>query len=95
MSDRATYLARTLLTRMQNLEGILAGEPGGRDGASATTKRREQVAKVLAIEAGVTDEASVRLVESALPHVSARDRLTDRALSELAAFLRERLGGAL
>lgn len=91
MSDRATYLARTLLTRLQSLEALLADEPGGREGPAATTRRREAIAKVLAIEAGVTDETSIRLVEGALPYLSPKERPSERELTQFAAFLRERL----
>jgi hypothetical protein len=95
MSDRATYLARTLLTRLQSLETLLAEEPGGREGSAAAARRRETIAKVLAIEVGLTDENSIRLVEGALPYVSPKERASERELTRFAAFLRERLGGSL
>ncbi len=95
MSDRASYLARTLLSRLQSLETVLAEEPGGTSGPAASTRRRELVAKILAIEAGVTDESSIRDVESALPTVSPKSRPTDRELASLADFLCHRLGASL
>lgn len=92
--DRATYLARQLLTRMRSLEAAL------RDDADAATRapaarREELVAKVLAIEADTTDGPTVRLVTAAMPPVRPDQNWSDREQAELAAFLRARLGDRL
>ncbi len=89
MSTRATYLARTLVTRARALAGHLA-----EDGASAAQARgrlRDLVAKVLVVEEGITEEAKVLLVVDALPTLSAARATSERELRELAAVLEARL----
>jgi hypothetical protein len=92
--DRATYLARQLLTRMRSLEGALADESGPTTRTHAA-RREELVAKVLAIEADTTDGATVQLVTAALPSVRPDRDASDREQTELADFLRLRLGDRL
>jgi len=88
MPDRADYLARTLLTRLHSLEGVLredAAEENEKD-----RRRAELVEKVLAIEAGVIDSVTVNTVLAAVP-LARRENFSDREKSEFAAFLRQRL----
>ncbi len=92
--DRASYLARQLLTRMRSLEAALADDadtPARSHGA----RREELVAKVLAIEADTTDGPTVKLVTAAMPPVRPGRDWSDRDHAELAAFLRTRLGDKL
>jgi hypothetical protein len=92
--DRATYLARQLLTRMRSLETALRDDVDA--GTRASTARREElVAKVLAIEADTTDGPTVQLVTVAMPPVHPNRDWSDREQAELAAFLRTRLGDRL
>jgi hypothetical protein len=89
MPDRADYLARQLLARIDAFE---ADARGDRELAAA---RERLVTKVLASEAGIVDGATVQLVAAALPEAAARRHSSDRATREYAAFLRERLGARL
>jgi hypothetical protein len=90
--DRATYLARQLLTRMRSLEAALREEP---DATKQAGCREELVAKVLAIEADTTNGPTVRLVAAAMPHVRPDHDWSDRDQAALAAFLRDRIGDKL
>lgn len=92
--DRASYLARQLLTRMRSLEAALMDE-ADMPARPPSARREELVAKVLAIEADTTDGATVRLVAAAMPRVRADQDWSDRDQTELAGFLRERLGDRL
>ena len=92
--DRATYLARQLLTRMRSLELALADDDD-KSRRSQGARREELVAKVLAIEADTTDGPTVQLVASAMPAVRPGRDWSDRDQADLAAFLRERLGDKL
>lgn len=88
MADRAHQIARTLVARMIALQGAA-------DAVEA--ERRQRVAlveKVLAVELGVTDGATVALVEAALPR-AVRERVPDRELAGFADFLRQRLARQL
>lgn len=88
--DRAAYLARVLLSRLRQLE-IAALEDDAPGLRKSTVTREDMVAKVLAVETGVTDGSTVQLVASALPRITAQRSASDRDVSELAAFLRARL----
>jgi hypothetical protein len=92
MADRAQYLARTLIARLANLQAIFAedgrGEPDRR-------QRIEAIEKVLAVELGVTDGATLSVVEAAVPHLQAGQRAHEREIAGLAEFLRGRLGALL
>ncbi len=88
--DRASYLARQLLTRMRSLETALADDTD-HPTRSHAARREELVAKVLAIEADTTDGATVRLVAAAMPRVHPGRDWSDRDQTALAEFLRERL----
>lgn len=90
MPDRASQLAKQILERTSALEKILSDE-GAVSAAQKDRRREEAIAKVLAIYAGVTDGASIRLVASAVPTLSSRRELPDRERDEFAAFLRERI----
>lgn len=91
MTDRAHYIARTLISRLAALERAQHDE--GRDTLSRQ-QRIELIEKVLAVDVGVTDWKTVSLVESALPHNISR-RATDRETAEFAAFLRAQLAREL
>jgi hypothetical protein len=92
--DRASYLARQLLTRMRSLEAVLAEDPDNPDRSHAA-RREELVAKVLATEADTTDGATVRLVAAAMPPVHPGRNWSDRDQLALADFLRVRLADKL
>lgn len=87
MSNRSTYLARTLLARAKGLKEGMAGE----ETAQQRERMRELVAKVLAVEEGITEESKVRLVLDALPTVRAGRTPSDRELQELAGCLEGQL----
>lgn len=89
-SDRATYLARTLIARMRNL-AVIELDSSAADQRHSGRRREEQVAKVLAVETGIVDGATVQWVASAIPTVDLRRESSDREVSELADFLRRRL----
>lgn len=93
MVDRAHYLARTLISRVAALEAAAREDAGPRD--ALRSRRLELVAKVLAVELGVTDGATIAVIESALPEMIDGRRPTDRDVSALAGFLRKHLGRQL
>ena len=90
MADPASYLANQLLQRLRELELIL-GEDAVGDVHEGSKRRQELVAKILAIQAGVTDWSLVQLVVSALPTISPKREISDRERTELADFLRRQL----
>ena len=92
--DRASYLARQLLTRMRSLESALEDDTDTPDRSHAA-RREELVAKVLATEADTTDGATVRLVAAAMPPVRPNRAWSDRDQTALADFLRTRLAAKL
>lgn len=91
MSDRAHYLARTLMARLARLHASCAedgrGEPDRRE-------RIDAIGKVLAIELGVTDGTTLALIDAAAPHVGTT-KFSERDVAGFAAFLRTRLGSLL
>lgn len=89
-SDRATYLARTLIARMRNL-AVVDLDSSSAEKPRPGSRREEQVAKVLAVEAGIVDGATVQWVASAIPTIDLRRESTEREVSELADFLRRQL----
>jgi hypothetical protein len=91
MPDRADYLAKTLLARMRSLDAVLRD---GSDTPEAEELRRriELVEKVLAIDAGIVDGPTNRVVLSAMPTLDPRRATTDKEQAEFAAFLRGQLG---
>lgn len=90
MPDRATYLARTILSRVRNLEGVLTED--GVQAESARTKRRaELIGKILAIEEGITSGPVVHLVTTALPRINLQRDLSDRDVNEFATLIRREL----
>lgn len=94
MVDRAHYLARTLIARGMALDAALREDASLRD--TLRSRRVELVAKVLAVELGITDGATLAMVESALPGAITGDRAaTDREVAVLAGFLRKHLGRQL
>lgn len=92
MADRADYLARTLLSRLATLSGQFAED--GR-GAPDRRARIATVEKVLAVELGVTDSATLSIVEAAAPSGSGGAQGHGRELAAFADFLRQRLAGHL
>lgn len=92
MADRADYLARTLIARLANLRAAFAedgrGEPDRR-------QRIEAIEKVLVIELGVTDSATIALVEAAVPNLRAAQPASEQEVAAFAGFLRKRLGPLL
>lgn len=93
MADRAHFLARTLVSRMANLEEVLREDINSR--AEVAARRTQLVEKVLAVEVGVTDGSLVALVESALPRKIGAEPVPDREIVRFADFLRKRLGAQL
>ena len=93
MSDRADYLARTLIARMRSLEEALADDAG--DAGSEARRRLELVEKVMAVEAGVLDGTMHRTFLAAMPTVTPGKPVSDRELREFSAFLRARLPAEL
>lgn len=90
MPDRATYLARTILSRMRSLEGVLT-EDGVRPDSIRAARRTELIEKILAIEEGVTAGPTVQLIAMALPRISRETATSDREVEEFAALLRREL----
>ncbi len=88
MADRALYLARTLMTRMMNLEAVRR-EDGAR--GDDRPQRMAVIEKVFAVELGITESATISLIESAMPHHGKEARHTEREVGALADFLRHHL----
>jgi hypothetical protein len=88
MPDRADYLARTLITRLANLQARVVD-----DGRAEPDRRQriETIEKVLAVELGLTDSATLALIEATVPRIKAGVRAPDRELAGFADFLRQRL----
>lgn len=61
------------------------------DEAPRARRRQEQVAKVLAVEAGIVDGATVQWVTNSIPTIDLRRESTDREIAELADLLRGQL----
>ena len=59
--------------------------------APRARRRQEQVAKVLAVEAGIVDGATVQWVTNSIPTIDLRRESTDREIAELADLLRGQL----
>lgn len=89
MPPRATYLARLLVSRANQLEGALAED--ALDEAERVRRRQEMVAKVLVVEEGVTDGLLVQLVTNALPRIDRSSRTPDREMAEFAGILSKQL----
>lgn len=89
MPDQADYLARVIVQRMRSLEAGFDEEGLGAD--RRAEGRAEMVAKVLAVELGLTDGAVVRLVTEAAPRVAAHSDVPAREQSAYAVFLRRQL----
>lgn len=92
MADRADYLARTLMNRLARLRAHAAEE--GR-GEPRRDERLAVIEKILVVELGIVDGATISLIESAVPHVGVDERATDRDVAGFAAFLRRRLATPL
>lgn len=92
MVDRAHALARTLLARLTNLH---AGFAEDRRGAPDRAQRIAAIEKVLAVELGVTDAATLAAIEAAAPSCDPARRVTASESAEFAGFLRQRLRAEL
>lgn len=92
MTDRADYLARTLIARLAKLQAHSAED--GRDEPDRS-KRIETIEKVLAVELGVTDGPTLALVEAAAPASGVLNRPAARDVVAFAEFLRRRLARQL
>jgi hypothetical protein len=90
MPDRADYLAKTLVSRMRNLEIALLDDAAP-SRSEQDARRYELVQKVLAIEAGTVDHSTTQLVLAAMPAFSPFEAVPQRQVDELAAFLRSRV----
>lgn len=91
MPDRADFIARTLLTR---LTGRLRDEDTPLPASAPDIPfdvKEALVTKVLAVELGVTDSATLQAIAQALPRLTASRPVTDRDANELAAYVRKRL----
>lgn len=93
MVDRAHYLARMLIARVTALEAASREDASPRE--TLRSRRVDLVAKVLAVELGITDGATLAVVESALPGATEGGRATEREVTALAGFLRKHLGRQL
>lgn len=91
MVDRAHYLARTLVARLANLA---ANEAEDGRGEPDRARRIATIEKVLAVELGLTDGATMSVVESAAPSGGKR-RVTSDEIEAFAEFLRRNLGTRL
>ena len=92
MADRADYLARTLIARLAHLQASLAEE---KRGEPDRRQRTEAIEKVLAVELGITDGATLGLIEAAVPGGRTLKEAWDREVAMLADFLRQRLRAEL
>lgn len=92
MADRADYLARTLTTRLAHLHQRFAED---RRGEPDRRQRIETIEKVLATELGVTNSATLALIEAAAPSVRSEVHRTQRDVEAFADFLRQRLATEL
>lgn len=90
MPDRADYLARTLIARMRSLEDVLADQSKP-DSASDARRRVELVEEVMAIEAGVVDGSTHRLLLAAMPATARGTPVGDRDLRDFTAVVRRHL----
>lgn len=93
MVDRAHYLARTLIARVTALKAASCEDATPRE--ALRSRRVELVAKVLAVELGITDGATLAVVESALPGAVEGSRAAEREVAALAGFLRKHLARQL
>lgn len=90
MAERALYLARMITTRLVDLHRANSADVSGERGTVALSSH-DVVAKILAIEEGITDHGTVEMVAAAAPDLPAREELNDRDVARYADFLRERL----
>jgi hypothetical protein len=92
MPDRASYLARLLTSRLSDLKrAAMDDEAEGARGSAISIGEREVVAKVLAVEEGITDQAIIDRIAAAAPVVEKADALAERDVTEFADFLRSHL----
>lgn len=93
MPDRADYLAQRILTRLQSLERDHADlDAAPREETNPREPgRRQAIEKILAVDVGTTDHATVDRVLSALPRLSRSFDYSGRDRAEFAAFLRQHL----
>jgi hypothetical protein len=92
MSDRADYLARTLSTRLAQLRARFAEDRRGEPDRQA---RLAVIEKILAVEFGLTDAATLAGIEAAAPSFAAAETTSPREQAALAEFLRRHLAAHL
>ncbi|WP_438481297.1 hypothetical protein [Oleiharenicola lentus] len=90
MPDRSDYLAKTIVARLRSLEAILREDLPPND-PQFVKRRTDAVAKILAVDAGVTDGITVQTVISAVPNISLSTDPSTRDMAEFADFLRKKL----
>jgi hypothetical protein len=88
MTDRATYLSRRLLGRLSDIQ---SAADLSLDDAGAATLRRDAIAKVLAVEEGITDGSTIALIADAVPFMAEGRAPSSRDVEGFAEFLRKRL----
>ena len=90
MANRATFLAKRIVARLQSLESPRSARDE-RTSSASSKLQTEMVAKVLAVEEGIVDEFTIQKVMTAVPAVSARADVSPREMSEFAEFLQVNL----
>jgi hypothetical protein len=73
MPDRADYLANVLLKRREDREAALLGDAAP-DRFERNQRRQEMVAKVLAVDAGATDQRRLPLQEASAHPANSKHR---------------------
>lgn len=91
MSDRASQLAKVLIDRLIIMEIAGLDDAGMIDEEFEKEVRRDLVAKVLAKEAGLTDDKSISKVTEFLPQVNPCEPVPESVYTELAGRLRSEL----
>ncbi len=92
MPDRANHLARTLISRLSNLRTRFA-EEGLRE--PDRRQRIDEIEKVLVVELGTVDPATLASIEAAEPNPLPGQAAGEREVAAFAAFLRRQLAALL
>jgi hypothetical protein len=87
MANRATFLAKRIVSRLQSLDAP-GSRRDGTDSPETLKLRKDTVAKVLTVEEGIVDEFTVQKVLTGLPAISGRADVSPREMAEFAEFLR-------
>jgi hypothetical protein len=91
MSDKASHLSKMLISRLVAMEIAGLDDAGMVEESFEAEVRRDLVAKVLASEMGLTDEASISKVAEFLPEINPCDPVPEQVYTELATLLRTNL----